>query len=32
MNFGQAIASGFKKYVDFTGRPARDSSLNSATA
>jgi uncharacterized membrane protein YhaH (DUF805 family) len=23
MNFGQAIASGFKKYVDFTGRAAR---------
>ena len=23
MNFGQAIASGFKKYVDFTGRAPR---------
>jgi uncharacterized membrane protein YhaH (DUF805 family) len=23
MNFGQAISSGFKKYVDFTGRAAR---------
>jgi uncharacterized membrane protein YhaH (DUF805 family) len=23
MNFGQAIASGFKKYVDFTGRAVR---------